>query len=769
MVLWAVIGVYTSQMVRRLLWSLLGALGAFTAVAAGWQAFGQVGPIQFVLAGVTALFGGAIAFSQTKPNDPVPVTASHNTSNFATTSGTVGRPTQRTPRELPPDISDFTGREDELTRITSLLRHPPDPTETAPHLIAIAGKGGLGKTTLAVRAAQLVVGSFPDGQLFTNLHGYDPQPSGPAELLGDFLRTLGVEAPSIPDAVDDRAQLFRTLTADRRMLIVLDNANGPRQVRPLLPGTATCAVIITSRGRLNGLEGAHTIMLDVLSQQEALDLLARVLGAGRVAVEKSAAERLVALCGFLPLAVRIAGARLAEQQHLSIAALTDRLADERRRLDQLEIGDLDVRSTFMISYESLSKKDQRTFRLLGMCPGPDFAAWPLAALMELTLSQAEHYLEALVSAQLLDAIGPDETGAMRYRFHDLLRALAREQLDKENFAAQEAAARRLAGAYLSMAAQAEELFQPGELRKVSNHTRWPVDAHYQAEVLRNPIAWVIAERPNLVACVQFAYHRELWDATWELAHILAPFFEMLAYWDDWQRTQTFALEASRRSGSVWAEAIVLYDFAALHRDRGHLDDALAAYREALAGYTESGDRHGMAAVHLGQGIIYRNRREWDLASEQLRSGLEIFKTTGDRRLTAQTLRSLAIVRSGQRQFDESIGLFSEALQEFQELGDRRAEAYTWRGIGQAKLDSGSFTEAAGSFHNSLTLTKLLRDRRGEARALQGLGRVNVAEGAITEAQQRYAQAMAIAEDVGDTTLITELTTDISIARQNDCG
>ncbi|MEU6195895.1 tetratricopeptide repeat protein [Streptomyces sp. NPDC047061] len=721
---------------------MAGAAGAFAAVAAGWQVLGDVGPEQFAFAGVSALIGGALAWFQ------------------ADGAARPSVPQRPVPRELPRDIADFTGRGPELSRLDDLLR--TRDRSTGP-LVAISGKGGLGKTTLAVRAAQRVAADFPDGQLFTNLRGYDATPAEPAEVLGSFLRSLGTDPHAVPDAQQDREQMLRTLTAGRRLLMVLDNANGPGQVRPLLPGGPDSAVVVTSRAPLSSIEGAHPIVLGLLQPGEAVELLGRIAGPDRVADDPRDAERLVALCGHLPLAIRIAGARLAERPDLGLSALVERLADERHRLDQLEIGDLDVRSTFMISYQGLPAEQQRAFRLLGRFPGPDFAAWPLAALMDIAPRDAERHLDALVTAQLLDPVRPDETGAPRYRFHDLLRALAAEQPEPE--AEADAAAGRLLGAYLTLAAEAEDRFQPGELRKTSTHPRYGIEAEYRDRLLRDPVAWFIAERHNVVPCVRFAHERQLWDAAWELAHIAAPFFEMLATWDDWDTALGLALAAARHSGNRWAESITLFDAGALSRFMGRSEEALAAYEEALAGYEASGDQHGMAAVRLVQGIVHRNRGEWETAAERLTAAAEQLEAAGDRRFTAQALRSLAVVRCGQGRLDEAIALFRQAMAEFHDLGDRRAEAYAWRGLAQAQLDNGDLAAAATAFGRSLELTRELHDRRGEARALQGLGRVESALGTTAAALRRFAQAREIAEETNDQVLDSELSDDITSVPQ----
>ncbi|MFE7511465.1 ATP-binding protein [Streptomyces sp. NPDC057540] len=694
--------------------------------------------MQYTLAGVTALASGALAYAQSTRSSPE-------------------GPGHPVPRELPRDITDFTGRDGELDALAQLLS--PRRRSSGPLVAAIAGKGGLGKTTLAIRAAQRASEDYPDGQLFANLRGYDPVPAEPEAVLGHFLRALGTDPREIPDAPHDREQLLRTLTAGRRLLIVLDNANGPRQVRPLLPGTSDVAVIVTSRTPLSTIEGAHSIVLDLLEPDEAVELLGRVAGAHRVADDPEAARRLVALCGRLPLAVRIAGARLAERPDVPVADLADRLADERGRLDHLEIGDLDVRSTFMISYRGLSDEQQRAFRLLGLFPGADFTAWALAALMDVPSSAAERHLDALVSAQLIDATGPDETGTIRYTFHDLIRALSREQ--HESGAA--ASTGRLLGAYLTLAATAEDRFQPGEVRKTGSHPRRAVEARDLDRLLGDPVAWFISEQRNIVACVRLAASGGFWDAVWELTHIGAPFFEMLATWDDWEVSVGLALEAARRSDNRWAEAITLFDTGALRRDLGRLDEALVAYEGARAGYTAAGDEHGLATLLLLEGIVHRNLGDWDRAARLLGEGVVRLGAAGDRRLAAQSQRSLAIVLGGQGRHGEAIPLFQEALAEFQSLGDRRAEAYAWRNLAQAQLEHGEPAASARSFGRSLEMTQGLRDQRGEARALQGLGRVSAAEGAAAVALRRFAQARQIAEETHDHVLTRELDRDIAAA------
>jgi transcriptional regulator with XRE-family HTH domain len=282
------------------------------------------------------------------------------------------------PCQLPTDLADFTGRAEQVALVQEVLADArPAGTPTAVVVSAVAGKAGVGKTALAVHVAHRLRPRFPDGQLYVDLRGAEPQPLDPAEVLSRFLRALGVDGAAIPADIEERTALYRARLADRRVLVVLDDAVDEAQVRRLLPGTAGCGVLATSRARLSSLEGARLVDLDVLTPGQAVELLGRIAGAARVAAEPEAAAAIVGYCGRLPLAVRIAGAKLVGRPHWSLDRLAALLADERGRLDQLAAGDLEVRASVALSYQALTGEQQRTFRLLGLLEAPDFArGWP---------------------------------------------------------------------------------------------------------------------------------------------------------------------------------------------------------------------------------------------------------------------------------------------------------------------------------------------------------------------------------------------------------
>jgi hypothetical protein len=328
---------------------------------------------------------------------------------------------------LPADINDFTGRYEQADKVSRLVTAEGGRSHTAVPITVISGKPGIGKTALALHVAHKVSDQFPDGQMYANLRGAEADAQDPAEVLAGFLRELGVDGSDIPERVDDRARMYRARLADRRVLVVLDNAVDEAQVRPLLPGAAGCAVLVTSRSRMAALAGSHSVPLDVMPADQSAELLATIIGRERAEAEPAAVAEITRLCGFLPLAIRIAGARLKSRPAWRISWFAERLRDESRRLDLLKAGDLEVRASFALSYQGQNADAQRAFRFAGIMTS-DFPAWNLAALLDTDADQAEQLLEELVDAQLVEVIGVDATGLIRYGLHELLRDFARERL-----------------------------------------------------------------------------------------------------------------------------------------------------------------------------------------------------------------------------------------------------------------------------------------------------------------------------------------------------
>jgi len=686
------------------------------------------------------------------------------------------------PCQLPPDVDDFTGREAVVAQVQRLLE---GDRSTAIVISAIAGKAGVGKTALAVRVAHRLRPRFADGQLYVNLRGVEAQALDPADVLAGFLRALGVEGAAIAEGLEERVQQFRTRMADRRVLVVLDNAADEAQVRPLLPASQGCAALVTSRTQLSGLEAAHPLCLDVLDPRQAVQLLAKLAGPGRVAAEPEAAAAIVRLCGWLPLAVRIAGARLASRPQWRLALLAERLADEHRRLDELTTGDLEVRASVALSYQGRNKEERRLFRLLGLLVAPSFPAWVAAALLDIGPAEAEGLLERLVDAQLVEAAGQDQAGQLRYRLHDLLRVYARERLQfDEPTAAQRASLERVLQTYLALAEQADALLEPSGVNHYGGDpAQGPCDHPAAILVEHDPLRWLEAEHASLVAAVDQGCNAAIGEPGWRLAAALVSFFGARAHWDDWQHTHTVALATARRMSDRDAEGRVLGSLADLQVARNRFDDAsrcleqsLVAFREtgnrrgelqslsglggidrrqgrfgdavtrleeSLSGFRELGWHSGEAEVLFDLGEAYREQGRLDAAVVCLDHSLRLMRAVGDRLWEAPILRSLALTHSAQGRFGEAITCLEQSLALTRASGDQHGEAYVLQSLGEVRRMQGYHEDAGSCLEQSLTLARATGDRAAEAYSMHSLGDVHRQQGRLEEAADYLEWSLAV--------------------------
>ena len=698
---------------------------------------------------------------------------------------------QHVPSLLPIDIADFTGRAEQMEVIHRHLVPPAGEKERlAVPVVVIVGKGGVGKTSLAVHASHSVAHHFPDGQLFADLHGGSSHPVGPMQVLERFLRALGVPGSYIPEGLDERAEVYRNLLADRKVLVVLDDAVGESQISPLLPGRGAAAVIVTSRRRLAGLAGVTHVELNVFDADKSLDLLARITGDARVQTQWQAATEVAEQCGHLPLALRIAGARLSARPHWSIQQLVERLADETRRLDELRHGDMGIRPSISLTYESTGEQARQLFRRLALLDLPLFSGWMSAALLDLPLAQAEDLLDDLVNAQLIETTDSGSGVHSQYRFHDLIRVFARERLAAEEPTADRMTAlERTLGALLYIAEEAHRHHHGGDYCRLSGDAlRWTLPGRLVEELVRDPLSWYDRERAALVSGVRQAAQAGLTELCWSLAFTSVTLFESRIYLDDWRETHEIALEATQKAHHVRGQAAMLYSIgslylaqlrfdqarekftaaarlfqdarddqgmalvtrhlASLDRLSGRLDDATRGYERSLALFQQTGDQVAAASVLHSLAQVKLELDEYDTAKELLSDALRLVRAVRCDRVESQVLHRLGEAHLLTGELDRAVEVFELALAEIRDLGDPIGEAYVLRGIGVAKVRQGEFGPARVALQRSLELARTVGERLAEARTLLGLSELALANGDPGQAVVFGQQASDVFRDMG---------------------
>lgn len=646
---------------------------------------------------------------------------------------------------LPPDIDDFTGRHDPVDQVSSLINEQRSRSGTAVTIAVVSGKAGVGKTALALHVAHRIAAKFPDGQMYTNLRGAEQDPLDPAEALAGFLRELGVPSGDIPERLDDRARLYRARLAGRRVLVVLDNAADEAQVRPLLPGTPECAVLVTSRSSMSALAGSHTVPLDVMPARQGIELLTAIIGPERAEAEATALADIVSLCGYLPLGLRIVGARLRSRPTWRISWFADRLRDESRRLDLLKAGDLEVRASFALSYEGRDPAQQRAFRMAGVMTA-DFPAWNLAALLDTDVAEAEELLEELVDAQLVEVVGVDATGLIRYALHDLLRVFARECLAKaEPDMVQREALSQLAEEYIRCARIGSALLQPG----TADHDREIGDPLALWVVQDDPRSWFSAERANLSAMVHLAHAAQLWDQTYRLSQALSAMFHWRADWRAWEQTHHLALEAAQHADDKPAQAAIQCSLGVLYRELGQYDQAATMLSAASGNFRHLGDQHSWATGLRHLGDTYRYQGLLDEALTAFASALEIFEKAQDRRSIAAALNGMADAQRGLSQWDEAEHRFRQCIHIYESLDDQLEEARSTTRFAMIFRDRDLHDRAEPLFHQALETFRTLGDRRWEARALRHLGVLHRQRGDVDAALEFFGECMVIFDELAD--------------------
>lgn len=692
---------------------------------------------------------------------------------------------------LPPDLPDFTAREEQLSAITDLLTRPGDG-RTVP-MAAIAGMPGVGKTALAVHVAHRLGGRYPDGQLFVDLHGAEPHPAGPAEVLARFLRALGVASAAVPETLEERAEVYRASVAGHRLLVVLDNAADAEQIGPLLPGSATCAVIVTSRTRLSGRHGMRQVDLEVLGPETAVELLTRVVGAERTTAEPAPARELARLCGYLPLALRIAGARLAARPHWPVARLAEQLANEEGggSLDQFVFGSLQVRAGLALSYQGLDPQARRLFRRLGLLAAPDFAAWAGAALLDSPVADAEEAMERLVDARLLDTVAQDAARPPRYRLHDLVRSFARERAEADDTEDERSAAvARALGCWLALTERAHRTLWGGDFAILHGAApRWHAGPAIERLVAAAPLGWYEAERLNITAAVRQAAESGRHELGWDLAVSALSMFESLSHLDDWEDTHVRALAATREAGNTRGAAAVSTALAMLYAEQHRYPQAAAALQEAVSLFEGIGDRHGLA---IALGLVANGEHMYGLfqrALERYEQVRDVLQQVGDRGAEALALRNighihldlgdpgtaetyldqalalidddpgradhprrrilyrLADVYLAKGELDRAEEIFVHLRDLARRIQDIQAQAYVLHGLGEIRLRQGALDAAAGLLDAALSLARDARERLHQARVLITLGRLDLGGRRLASAAGRLTEAAAICQEI----------------------
>ncbi|MEJ3747574.1 BTAD domain-containing putative transcriptional regulator [Actinomycetes bacterium KLBMP 9797] len=655
-------------------------------------------------------------------------------------------PPRVVPAQLPTDVAGFTGRADHLKELGQLL---PGGT-TAVVISAIAGTAGVGKTALAIHWGHQVRQHFPDGQLYVNLRGFHPDgpPVHPSEALRGFLDALDVPPGRIPVDLAERSALYRSLLADRRVLVVLDNARDADQVRPLLPGSRSCLVVLTSRNLLSGLvaaEGARPVLLDLFDAAEAYQMLAQRLGRERLAAEPAAVDEIIARCARLPLALAVAAARAATHPGFPLATLAAELRAAQGGLDAFSSSDpaTDVRAVFSWSYRQLSEPARRLFQLLGTQPGPDITVPAAGSLAGLPAGEVRPPLAELAAARLVSEHRPG-----RYAFHDLLRAYATELADTfDTAAARREALHRLLDHYLHSACAADRLLDPHRDPISVPAARPGVTAESYAD-LEHAMSWFTTELPGLLAAVDRAAEAGFDGHAWRLAWAMAYFLERRGHWEPWAAAQRTALVAARRLGDRAGQAHAYRGLGRVHVHLGRVDEAFAYLRQAQHEYRAVDDLAGQARVHFDLCWFHARQERHERALDHARQALELFRTAGNRSGQARALNTVAWVRNYLGAYEQSLVAGEQALALHQEIGDRDGEADTWDTLGHAHHHLDHRRESVTCYLRAVELYRDLGARWREADTLTRLGDAHHAVGAIDAARDAWRRAVAILDELG---------------------
>jgi tetratricopeptide (TPR) repeat protein/transcriptional regulator with XRE-family HTH domain len=685
-----------------------------------------------------------------------------------------GADTGATPMELPADLPDFTGRRAYRAAIEAQLL---EDGSAAPAVAVISGMAGAGKTALAVHVAHRLRADLPDGQLYLHLAGMSAHPMRPRAALGQLLRSLGVEGSGMPDGVDERAALYRTRLSSRRMLIVADDAASADQVRPLIPGTATSSLIVTSRTRLAELAGARLHQLEPFRPDEALELLSELVGAHRVDADPERAARIVSWCGNLPLAIRIAGARLVGGLRPELDELATRLADERHRLTELAVGDLAVRSSLELSFRALPAAHRAALIRFAELEFASATPWMIAALTGQPMAGAELTCDRLVTANLLIDTGRDGAGHRMLGLHDLVRHYAREQARLDPPGQRVAALERLLGGWLTAARRAELAlnYRFFPVRKEVPAGWWPAGGPPEAPA--EPMRWYLSNRRSLLYAVRLAAEAGQPALGSALATVLTSFFSAHSDWGGWQASHKvlrgdphvlrglgeldYLLDRSPEATATLTEARARLEAAGdqesvayvnillgvLRRKSGNFTSAARYFDVARRWFADAEDDRGLAQISFQLGVQRVYQKRYSVAAENLRDALDGFRSVNDSRAIAATCYWLGVAHREEREPAVAKRWLDEAEKLFLTLSDRASAALCLREKAELLRQEARLDEATGLLVKALGVARELGEPASEMTVLHGLGNA-IGESDPQRGVEVLNRALGMAETLG---------------------
>jgi tetratricopeptide (TPR) repeat protein len=562
---------------------------------------------------------------------------------------------------LPPNISQFTGRQVELEQVTTYLRRTH---ETKMALAVLTGIAGVGKSAIAIHAAYQLKPDFPDAQLYINLRGTESQPTEPFQVLASFIRALAENDQPLPETLTERTNLYRSLLSKKRAIIILDNAYNEAQIRPLLPLNCACAVIITTRQEMAS-EAAATLEIEAMREPDALKLLEYWVGSDRIFAEPEAAKTIINLCRKLPLAICIIGGIFTDKPDWQLEDCAQKLSLERQRLLSLRLSDLVTRASISLSYQELAENTARLFRLLALLTGTTFSGAIAAALLECDKTSAIASLDQLVDQQLIEIVSVD-----RYRFHDLVRLFAKGQLAKEEPTLSRQAARlRISRWYLETAQIMDLALNSDNYHKFSSALKSTDTAQNLAITALN---WFELEQTNLLAALKWAHQVKDWEIVVSLATNLVNFFNLYGSWDDWQQTQEMAWEAIQVLEQLtdnslaqqelhFKKAQILANLGNVYSLKSDWQKASESYQLSLSLFEELGNRLGVAKTLGNWANVESRQGEWQKANVAYQQSLSIFSELKDNESEGQTLANFGILWAQQNQTEKAAELWQEAL------------------------------------------------------------------------------------------------------------